>query len=225
MTLRPVVPGRIWHAQHLLRFGPVRLATRMTVVRLQAGGLWVHSPIPLTQDLARALDAIDVVNSVVAPNRSHHLFFRPFLEAYSGARGWIAPGLPGKRPDLAAFPVLRNDEPWCDELAPCFIRGLPLLNETVWFHGETGMLILTDLLFCVGRNTDLVTRSIARLLGVDDRLGMSRTLKFAVRDRAALAESVRPLLALPVERVIVAHDRIVSVDARSALRRAFEWLC
>lgn len=34
--------NRLRHAQQPLKFGPVELATRMTVVRLSDGSLWVH---------------------------------------------------------------------------------------------------------------------------------------------------------------------------------------
>ncbi len=224
MTLSAIVPGEVWHARQPLRFGPLELTTRMTVVRLRAGGLWVHSPIAPTPALCAALRDLGEVRFVVAPNRSHHLFFRAFLETQPHARGWVAPGLKDKRPDLAEFPELRGPLPWDDELAPHFIAGLPIIDETVWFHAATRTLILTDLLFAFGRDNARLTRFVARLLGVLDHVGMSRTMKLAVRDRNALAASVRPLLALPVDRIILAHDQIVTDEASLRLRRAFDWL-
>ncbi len=224
MELLEVVAGQVWHAQQQLRFGPVQLATRMTVVRLRDGGLWVHSPVAPSEGIVSALGKIGAVRYIVAPNRSHHLFFLEFARAFPDARGWIAPGLATKRPDLACYPELDDDVPWAGELKPFFIRGIPLINETAWFHEATGTLVLTDLLFCIGPNRSRLVRAAARLLGIHGRLGMSRTMKLAIRDRAALADSVAPLLSLPVQRVVVAHDQIVSTQARQQLQRAFEWL-
>lgn len=224
MALQEIVPDRVWHAQQLLRFGPVELATRMTVIRLSDGGLWVHSPVAPTDPLVAELRRLGDVHHVVAPNRSHHLFFLPFIHAFPHARGWIAPGLAAKRSDLAGYPTLDEDVPWADDLRPYFIRGIPLLDETAFFHVATGTLVLTDLLFHVGPNRSWLVRAAARLLGIYGTLGMSRTMKVAVKDRAALAASVAPLLALPVQRVLVAHDQIVQEHARERLERAFTWL-
>lgn len=222
--LHALVPGQIWHARQPLRFGPVELATRMTIVRLQDGGLWVHSPIMPTAELVAAVRELGDVRHVVAPNRSHHLFFLPFLAAFPGAEGWIAPGLSEKRPDLRGYAELGDGAPWAAELHPYFIRGLPLLEETVWFHAGTGTLVLTDLLFRVGTNPSPWVRIAARTLGIYRRLGMSRTMKLAVRNKVQLAASIAPLLSLPVQRIVLAHDSVVDTDASAQLRAAFEWL-
>lgn len=65
---------------------------------------------------------------------------------------------------------------------------------------------------------------MARALGVLEEAGMSRTMKLAVRDRKALADSVKPILDLPVERVVLAHDQVITSEARERLGRAFAWL-
>ncbi|MCG7533934.1 DUF4336 domain-containing protein [Pseudoalteromonas sp. OOF1S-7] len=51
--------------------------TRMTIVRLPCGGLWVHSPICLTPGLREQVDALGPVTYLVAPNHLHHLFMAP----------------------------------------------------------------------------------------------------------------------------------------------------
>lgn len=224
--LQELCPGRVWTAQQPLRFGPITIRTRMTVIRLDDGGLWVHSPIAPTPALVACLDALGPVRHVVAPNRSHHLFLSPFLAAYPGARAYLAPGLEAKLPDLAALPRLVPGEPrpWTRELPSWFVEGLPVINETVWFHPATGTLVLTDLLFCFGEENRGLGRLAARLLGVYDRLAMSRTMKLMVRDRDAFRRSVAPLLGLEVERIVLAHDQVIERDARAALARAFAWV-
>jgi hypothetical protein len=224
MSLQCIVPDTIWHATQPLRFGPISLSTRMTVVRLQDGSLWIHSPITPSSDLTRDLAAVGQVRHVVAPNRSHHLFFLPFLETYPSAEGFIAPGLETKRPDLKRFPHVPATAPWSSELQGFFIEGLPVLNETVWFHPATGTLVITDLLFCFSPKDGGLTGLVARVLGVRGTLGMSRTMKLLVKDKAALRRSADALLALPVQRIIVAHDEIIDRHASDKLRNAFAWL-
>ncbi len=223
--LQELVPDQIWHAQQRLRMGPIEVTTRMTVIRLADGSLWVHSPIEPTAALVTQLCALGDVHHVVAPNRSHHLFFLPFMRAFPDARGFIAPGLAEKLPALAAYPCLTTVPSPNDGLLPSwFIEGLPLLNETVWFHEPSGTLVLTDLLFCFGSRSGWLAPTLAKTLGVYERVAMSRTMKLAVRDRQAMARSVAPLLELPVQRIILAHDQVIDAAARDHLRNAFAWL-
>lgn len=221
MTLTTIFADRLWHARHPIRVDPMAVDTRMTVARLGDGSLWVHSPIDPTPDLVAEIGMLGPVSHVVAPNRSHHRFFAPFLKAFPKAQGHIAPGLADKRPDLAAYPpVTAGNALWSDTLDGFFIEGIPALNETVWYHRDARTLILTDLLFCIGRHPASLAGTLAWLLGVRERLAMSRTMRLLIRDGAALARSVRPLLALDVERVVVAHDQIIDTDAARRLRDA-----
>ncbi len=224
MSLVSIVPDALWHAQRPLKFGPLSLTTRMTVVRLRDGSLWVHSPILPTSDIVDQLRRIGQVRYVVAPNKSHHLFFLDFVNAFPAADGYIAQGLALKRPDLARFPCVPRPAPWESELESFFIEGLPILNETAWFHGDTGTLILTDLLFCFSSTNRGLTALISKLLGVHGRLGMSRTMKLATKDKQALARAVTPMISLPMKRVIVAHDQIVEEEPAMKLAKAFAWL-
>ena len=93
-----------------LRFFGAEIGTRMTVVWLSDGGLFVHSPVQLDLPGRRALDALGPVRAVVAPNRLHHLFVGGWREAYPDARLYAAPGLPEKRSDLS-FDAVLGDEP------------------------------------------------------------------------------------------------------------------
>jgi hypothetical protein len=224
MLLNCIVPNSVWHAQQPLKFGPISLTTRMTVVRLRGGSLWVHSPISPTHALIDELQKVGVVRYVIAPNKSHHLFFLAFLKAYPSAEGFIAAGLELKRPDLSRFPQVSSEAPWRSEIQSFFIEGLPILNETAWFHVHTGTLILTDLLFCFAETNRGITALVAKLLGVRGKLGMSRTMKLATKNKQALARSVFPLLSLPIQRVVVAHDQIVNEQPLAKLTQAFAWL-
>jgi hypothetical protein len=166
------------------------------------------------------------VRYVIAPNKSHYLFFASFLQAFPDAQGYLAPGLGKRRPELSGYPELEpGKQPlWDTDLKAIFIEGLPALNETVWFHARSGTLILTDLLFCFGAENPWAGRLLAKLLGVYENLAMSRTLKLLVRDRKALSRSADRLLALDVTRIVLAHDQIIETRAQSRLAAAFAWL-
>lgn len=225
MALIEILPDQMWHATQAVRFGPVSVDTRMTIVRLPDRSLWVHSPIHPDNELAAAIRARGNVAHVVAPNRSHHLHFIDFLEAFPGARGFVPPGVGDKRPDLAGYPAISPcDMPWSEALEGVFIAGLPMLNETAWYHPSSGTLILSDLLFFIGAGKSLLPRTLARMLGVHKRLAMSRTMRMLVKDKAAFAQSIAALRDYDIRRVIVAHDQIVETNAASQFAAAFRWL-
>jgi len=226
MSFQTLVPGQIWYARQPLKFGPLNLTTRATFVRLANGEVWAHSPILPTPELLGAIAKIGPVKYVIAPNKSHHLFFLAFLQACRDAEGYIAPGLADKRPDLAGFPTIPSVEgtPWITELDSLFIEGLPVINETVWFHNQSGTLILTDLLFCFGQDHALLARLAARLLGVYGRLGMSRSMKLLIQDRTALSRCAQRILDWDVRRIVVAHGEIIEANAKQRLVEAFKHL-
>jgi len=84
--------------------------------------------------------------------------------------------------------------------------------------------VVTDVLFCIGPNTSAMVRITARLLGVYCQLGMSRTMKLMIKDRLAFANSIAPLLLLPVERIVLAHDQVLTTQVKTQLQGAFAWL-
>jgi hypothetical protein len=74
--------------------------TRMAVIRLAGGALFIWSPIPLSDELKAATDALGEVRYVIAPNSLHHTFLGDWRRAYPGARLYAVPGLRQQREDL-----------------------------------------------------------------------------------------------------------------------------
>src|SRR6478609_8363819 len=71
--LTVVVNDQIWTLVRPVWFGGVRLRARTTAVRLEDGGLLLHSPAPPTDSLAEQLRALGPVRWLVVPNCFHHL--------------------------------------------------------------------------------------------------------------------------------------------------------
>jgi len=91
-TLKPVAEG-IWLIDGpAIRFLGMPFPTRATVVRLENGDLWVHSPTALTESLAAELAALGPVRHLIAPNWLHHAAIPDWRAAYPEAVTWVAPG-------------------------------------------------------------------------------------------------------------------------------------
>src|SRR5262249_50308830 len=153
-TLRPLrqLAENLWVAERPQSFYGLPVGARMTVMRLAADRLLLHSPVALDPDLRAQLDDIGRVCFAGAPNRVHHLHAREVASAYPGARLWIAPGLERKRPDLVFEAVLGDEAPaeWRGEVEQVFFRGRPYENEVTFFHRPSRTLILCDLAFNFG---------------------------------------------------------------------------
>ena len=208
------------------RFYGLEVGTRMNVVRLANGDLWLHSPVSLDPELRRELDALGRVRFAVAPNRVHHLYAGEVERLYPGARLWGAPGLERKRPDLAFAGILGDDAPaeWRGQIDQVFFRGRPFENEVVFCHRASRTLLLCDLAFNFGPRAHPVTRLLMRLIRSYGRFGPTRLDPLLIRDRRAARESLERILAWDFDRVVVAHGDVLERGGREALREGYAWL-
>jgi len=226
----PVVLHRItdqlWHAQHRFHVNGLAVSSRMSVVQLPGGQLWLHSPVPISAALRAQLCELGEVRYIVAPSKTHHLFLADCAAAFPQAQLFGAPGLRAKRPELAGLQELPEPAaaPWAPALDWALFEGIPYANETVWFHRPSASLILTDLLQCWQHAGSWQARLYARLTGVHRQLAAPRTVRALVRDRAAARRSIERLLAWPFERVLLAHDATLEQDAHASVARALRAL-
>ena len=231
-TLRPVADG-LWTMDILKRFPlGVRLPVRGAVVRLADGGLWVHSPTPLTPQLGAAVDALGPVRHLMGPSRLHHLSLGPWAGRYPAAQLWAAPGLAAKRADLAfagTIDVGAPPPPWAAEIQPLPLAGAPGLGEVAFFHRASRTLICTDLLFNIRRPATRATALLLTVMGTKGRFAMSRVWRRYTKDRAALKESVERLLRCEFARVVPAHGEVFegtpgAGSVPDATREALAWM-
>lgn len=218
--LTPIAPG-IWHAQRSLTIAGFVVTSRMTVIQLADGGLWLHSPILIDEALRAELNAIGPVQYIVAPNKVHHLFAKKCLAMYPQARLYGAPGLEEKRPDLTMTSLPADAPPeWAGVIDQVFMAGMPRVNETVFFHRSSGTAIVTDIVQLWRGPLGWKESLFARLTGVRSALTVPRTVRLLVKDKTAFRTSALQLLAWPVQRVVMAHNTIIEDGALAALKSA-----
>jgi hypothetical protein len=216
----------LWTTERPLRFGGVELGTRMSVIRLRGGGLFLHSPVGLDAALRDQLARLGTPRVAVAPNRLHHLFIGGYREAYPGIQLFAAPGLPEKRRDLVFDGVLGDDPPaaWAGEIEQAFVGGYPMLNEVAFCHRASRTLLTCDLAFNVGRDAPLLTKAAFLLCGGYRRFGPTLLERLVVRDRAAARRGLEKILSWDFDRVVVAHGDVLESGGREAMRAGYAWL-
>ncbi len=215
--------------------GAGKVGTRMTVIRLADGGLFLHSPTRLDDETQRELEAIGEVRAVVAPSRAHHLFVADYIKAWPNAKLYGPPGLVGDIPDFRArFGARRDlkldsilcDEPvreWAGQIDQHLFKGAPWLNEVVFFHPSSRTLIFTDLVMNVPADRK-GGRIFYTVVGAMGRFGPHRTVRLLIRDRAAARESVARILNWDFDRVIVTHGDVLESGGREKFAKAFSFL-
>jgi hypothetical protein len=71
---------------------PLPFTTRMTVVRLSNGDLFLHSPIKFDRALAEELEKLGSVRHLISPNQFHYAHIGEWakpLRTHSGETSWI----------------------------------------------------------------------------------------------------------------------------------------
>ena len=213
----------IWSLSYEFRNKGLASSTRMTLVRLADGSLLAHSAVPLHAEQRAQMDALGPLRHIIAPSAMHHLFVGKVAEHYPQAQVWGPPSVLKKRqdlPSLRALPAPGTTAPWAPELSHLVWQGIPLLDESAWFHHPTGSLIVTDVLQCWQGPLSLGTRMYLGLTGGHERLTVPRTVRLLVRDRAAISASAKAALKLPVQRVILLHNSVIEDRASERLAEA-----
>lgn len=216
----------LWTIERPQRFWGLEVGCRMTVMRLEDGSLFLHSPVALDAQLRRELDELGTVRYAVAPNRFHHLHAGDVSRAYREARLWVAAGVERKRPDLEITGVLTDDAPaeWKREVDQLYFRGRPFENEVVFLHRASRTLVLCDLAFNFGPAAPIVTRVVLTLLGGYGGFRTTRLDPLLIRDRGAARRSLEQILAWDFDRVVVAHGNVLERGGRDLLRAGYSWL-
>lgn len=214
----------VWGREHRFRVLGLTIASRMTVVRLEQNGLFIHSPVQLTPGLREALEQLGRVRYVVCPNRFHHVFAGEYAAAFPDAQLYAAPGLARKRRDLSFVGELDAARPWSESISQVLIEGGRLFNEVVFYHPASRTLLVTDLVMNVGAESPFALRLWARLNGRYGWLGSVIEVRVAFRDRAAARKSIARVMTWEIERIVPAHGQVVEHEAKARLRHALRWL-
>lgn len=226
MSLLKIVAPEVWECSQPLRVAGAEIGHRMTVVRLGSQGLWVHSPVAWSDDLGEELARLGTVRHVLAPSRLHDLHLDEWRKACRTALFWAAPGLreESKFPfagDLSAEP----HPEWGDAFEIELIGGMPSVNELVYLHKASKTLVVADAVFNLPAETDFRTTVMAKLNGIHGCLAVSRLFRTQMKDKAAVAASVRRILGWDFDRLLMGHGSpVYGQGTRALFATAWSWL-
>ena len=202
--------------------------TRMTVIRLGDGTLWVHSPVCFTADLKAHLDALGPVRAIIAPNSFHTSHTHVWADHYPDADVFAPSAALGK---IACARGRALDAPldagWLAEIDHHFV-DLGSFGESLFFHRASGTLIVTDLMqnFEHERIASPLTRLILTLGGATGpKGGPSIEIRMAMlRHRKRVTEAVKTMIAWRPARILLSHGKCYDGDAGTEIAKAFRWI-
>jgi hypothetical protein len=172
-TLRTeVVKGTIWTFDQIQGIFYVVVPIRMTVVKLDTGGLLVYAPVAPTPECLRLVNELVAehgeVKYVILPTISgveHKVFVGPFARRFPHAQIFVAPnqwsfplnlplswlGLPGKRTHV--LPDDSSKTPFAAEFDYAILGPIALgpgqFEEVAFFHIRSHTLLVTDTVLAV----------------------------------------------------------------------------
>lgn len=235
-TLKRVSDGIWWVDGPVMkmRFGPVSLPfpTRMVVVRLSSGGLWLWSPIAPTPELFAEVDALGRVEHLVSPNRFHYASISLWKKRYPHATAWASPGVRERARSQnieASFDADLVDEAplaWSQDIEQCLFKGSRYVEEAVFFHQASSTLILADLVIALEpARVRAPLRWLFALVGIIWPGRTPRDIQPTFWGRKAQARAgYQRMLGWQPRQVVVGHGRSYFEDATAQLERAFAWL-
>ena len=216
----------VWTATAPMQFIGMPLTSTMSVLRLDDGGLMLHSPIAMTDALRAEVEALGPVAQLYAPNTFHHVSIGQWAAAFPDARLHAPAALAKKRPDLHIDRAhdMTREPAFAGVLDEIHIDGFRL-EESALVHRPSRTLIVADLVHNIGTPPDGWTMIYASLMGFYGEVAISRMIRLAAfPDRRAARKSVDAVLEHELDRVIVGHGAPLTTDAREQLRAAYAWL-
>ncbi len=227
-SLEEYLPGKIYIVEYPIHYGGLDLFSRMTLVRLSDGKLWVHSPCNVDAKLKSEIDKLGKVTYILAPGDFHHLHVADFQNAYPNAETFLCPGLEKKRADLKFDWILGNqpDHRWHGEFEQVVIQGTRIISEVAFIHKTTRTLILVDLLENIG---DDYTHEAGALLKfwwkavfhMWNNPKAAPEYQIAWGDKEIVRKGLEKILSWDFERIILAHGNLIETDAKAVAKKAW----
>lgn len=217
---------KIWLIEYPIRYFGMGLNARMTIIALNEGGLFVHSPGPLTEATREFVAGLGTVSVIVAPGNFHHLYFRDWVDFYPQAEAFICPGLERKIRALKTFSIIeeRGGYPWSDEMDHLSTQGSWIVNEVVFFHRTTRTLLVVDLIEnFTGRSefTPMVKFWLKHIFRMWDNPKPAPEYRLGWRNRKKARVVFENILRWDFQKIILAHGDLIDREGGEAARKAW----
>lgn len=208
----------------------VLFTTRMTVVKLANGSLWIESPVPVPFETLKRITEWGDIRYLVATTPRHVWRLDAWHTLFPNAQLWVPPPTPFtlKKGHLPLTGIL-SDAPqsdWAEDFDQLAFQGNPLIEEIFFFHKASRMVILGDLIQVHPKvQGKLLRNALFQLEGVASKQGgVGLDLRLSFTNRKLARRSLDKLLSWDFDKLIIAHGACIEEDAKPFVEQAFHWL-
>jgi hypothetical protein len=208
---------------------PLPFTTRMTVVRLASGDLFLHSPTKFDERSAKELQGLGTVRHLVSPNQFHYAHIGEWAKAFPEAIAWASPRVRerarARHIDINFARDLDTTAPeeWSREIDQTLFPG-GYFKEFIFFHKASRTLILADTIINI--ELDKMTepwRTATRLTGMyhpHAQIFFGMRLPLLLQQRKAKA-ALGKIHSWQPQRILLSHGRCFDSRADEVIRRIF----
>lgn len=208
---------------------PLPFTTRMTIVRLTNGDLFLHSPIKFNDRLATELQALGTIRHLVSPNQFHYAHIGEWAKAFPEATAWASPRVRerarARHIDIDFTRDLDADPPaeWRRELDQTLFPG-GYFKEFIFLHKASKTLILTDTI--INLELDKITepwRTATKLSGMyhpHGQIFFGMRLALLLQRRKAKA-AFGKIHSWQPQRILLSHGRCFDANVGEVISRIF----
>lgn len=186
------------------------LPTRMIVVKLEDGSLWINSPVAMPAETIEHIRGMGPVKYLVAPTSLHAWRLAPWHAMFPQAQ-LVGPG---DSPPRA----------WADDLDQVIFRGNAFIEEAEFLHKPSRTLIVTDFIQNYRPIDGDVFGNVTKWLGGVLNGGVPLDIRLSFTDKKLARECLEKLLSWDFDKLILAHGLCVERNARPFVERRFRWL-
>jgi hypothetical protein len=217
----------MWIKEYPVHYAGTRFNSRMTIVRLAKGGLFVHSPCAIDEHTKNSIAKLGRVEFIVAPGSYHYLHVGSAQRAFPEAETFICPGIERKDAEIEFDWLLgdRPDERWEGDFEQVLVRGNRFIWEVAFYHKSTRTLMLVDLIENFTDETQNVNwalelwwKTVFRMWGEPKP---APEYQLGWRDKNAAARSLKKILSWDFQRIIIAHGDLIEENAKQAALHAW----
>ncbi|TCD65752.1 hypothetical protein EIP91_002236 [Steccherinum ochraceum] len=215
-------------------FGLLPMGGRSTAVKLSDGTVWVVASTPLSPETKEAIDAMGLVEYIMAASADHHFFLTEWQKAYPEAKIIGVLGLAEKKQaESWKFTGSYGVDPagttygFEDEIQATYFPGFSK-HDVAWLHLSSKTLIVADLIFNLPATEQYSASSkpkakpaffLPKLEPYSE--GFRKFLWGEGKDKEAMKRDAKTVAGWDFERIIMCHGDIIEKDAKKAWESAF----
>lgn len=220
--------NRIWLKEYPIKYAGTKFNSRMTIVRLKSGNLFIHSPCNIDDELKDQINELGKVEFIVAPGYYHYFHVASAQKAFLDSETFICPGIEKKLPSLIFDWILgdRPDSRWAEDFDQVLLRGNKYIWEVAFCHKETKTLILVDLIENFTNKTKDVNWALKLwwklIFHMWENPKPAPEYQFGWKDKKAARNSLQTILQWDFDKIIISHGDLIEDKAKDIALHAWQ---